>query len=61
MGRPPLADGKARGIVFTLRLSADERDAIETAAEQTRKPVTQWAREILLEATRGHGNPTEVF
>ncbi len=50
MGRPPLADGKAREIVFTLRLSSEERDALLVAAERAGKPVTQWARSSLLRA-----------
>jgi uncharacterized protein (DUF1778 family) len=52
MGRPPLAEGKARDIVFTLRLAPDERDAIEAAAERAGKPVTQWARELLIGAAK---------
>lgn len=36
--------------MFTLRLSDDERKAIEEAAKRDGKPVTQWARECLLEA-----------
>jgi len=47
MGRPPLGD-RAKGIVFTIRMSADERDEIVAAAERDGKPVTQWARETLL-------------
>jgi uncharacterized protein (DUF1778 family) len=48
MGRPKLADGKAREVVFTLRLSPEERAAIEVAAKIAGKPVTQWARSALL-------------
>jgi predicted HicB family RNase H-like nuclease len=51
MGRPPLAEGKARGVVFTLRISAEEREAFTAAAERTGQPVTQWAREALLLAS----------
>ena len=43
--------GTARVGVFTIRLSDDERTAIEDAAQRTGKPVTQWAREMLLAAT----------
>jgi predicted HicB family RNase H-like nuclease len=50
MGRPPLAEGKAREIVFTLRLSPEERDAIVAAAARMGNPVTQWARGALLAA-----------
>ena len=51
MGRPPLAEGKARVVVFTLRLSREERDAIVAAVELTGKPPTLWAREVLLAAS----------
>ena len=50
MGRPPLAEGRAKGIVFTLRLSPADRDAIVAAAERAGKPVTQWARDLLIGA-----------
>ncbi len=50
MGRPPLAEGKVREIVFTLRLSAEERDSLVSAAGVV--PVTQWARQILLAQAR---------
>lgn len=52
MGRPPLADGKAKQIVFTLRLSPEERDALTAAAARAGKPVTQWARAALLVASQ---------
>ena len=52
MGRPPLAEGTARTEVFAMKLSADERAAIDAAAERANMPVTQWARGALLEATR---------
>jgi len=52
IGRPPLPEGKARGAVFTLRLSDDERATIEAAALRNGKPVTQWARDALLTAAR---------
>ena len=48
MGRPPLAEGKARGIIFTVRVSPEERDTILAAAKRTGQPVTQWARDALL-------------
>jgi predicted HicB family RNase H-like nuclease len=50
MGRPPLAEGRVKGIIFTMRLNPEERDAIVAAAEREGKPVRQWAREALLRA-----------
>lgn len=52
-GRPPKATGTAKVGVFAIRLSAEDRAAIEAAAARAGKPVTQWAREALLAATRG--------
>jgi uncharacterized protein (DUF1778 family) len=51
-GRPAFADGTARTGVFAIRLSDEERAAIEAAAERADKPVTQWARDILVSAAR---------
>ena len=50
MGRPPMAEGEAKGVIFTVRLNPQERDALVAAAERARKPVRQWAREALLAA-----------
>lgn len=49
-GRPSLAEGTAKVVVFSLKMSAEERAAIGAAAERAGKPVTQWAREALLAA-----------
>jgi uncharacterized protein (DUF1778 family) len=51
MGRPSLGD-RARGDVFTLRLTKEERAALDIAAERAGKPVTQWARDALLAVAR---------
>ena len=50
MGRPPLPEGTVKTIVFTLRVSEAERDAFAAAAARIGKPVTQWAREALVES-----------
>jgi hypothetical protein len=51
-GRPAFAEGTAKTGVFAMRLSAEERAEIETAAERAGKPTTQWAREVLLAMAR---------
>ena len=51
-GRPAFAEGTARNGVFAIRLSDEERAAIEAAAERAGKRVTEWARESLLAASR---------
>lgn len=50
-GRPAFAEGTAKTGVFAIRLSDDERSAIVAAAERDGKPITQWAREILIQAS----------
>lgn len=52
MGRPPLPEGEARDVVFTLRLNGAERDAIAAAANRDGKPPTLWARETLLASAK---------
>jgi hypothetical protein len=51
MGRPPLPNGKAKDVVFTLRLTEAERDDLVAAAKHAGKPVTRWARDTLLSAS----------
>jgi len=50
MGRPRLPKGQAR-TVFSLRFSALERKAIESAAKRSGETVTQWVRRTLLGAS----------
>ncbi len=52
LGRPPLPDGEARSVVFTLRLTDSERDAIVSAAARAGTPATRWARETILASAR---------
>jgi hypothetical protein len=51
-GRPAFPGGTARTNVFTLKLSDEERAAIKAAADRDDKPVSQWAREKLLDACK---------
>lgn len=53
MGRPPLPEGEARGVVFTVRLSEAERATIVAAAQRDGQPATKWARAVLLSAADG--------
>jgi len=48
-GRPPKADRERRSVMFEIRLSPDEKELLDKAAEG--KPST-WAREILLRAAK---------
>jgi predicted HicB family RNase H-like nuclease len=49
-GRPAVEAGKARTGSFTVKVSDEERAAIEAAAAKAGKPATTWAREVLLAA-----------
>jgi hypothetical protein len=51
IGRPKLPKGEARSV-FSLRFSQAERKKIETAAKKSGEPLTQWARNALLAASR---------
>ena len=48
MGRPPLPKGEARDDVFTIRVNAVERHAIEAAAKRAGVLATVWARQVLV-------------
>lgn len=48
-GRPKLG-AAARGVLFTLRLSASEREAVEAAARAVGLSASEWARKQLLAA-----------
>ncbi len=48
--------------MFAMRLSEEDRAAIDAAAEKAGKPVTQWARDVLMGATTeesGDGESTK--
>jgi hypothetical protein len=47
-GRPAFPKGTAKAVVFTLRLTVAEREALESEARRLGRPVTQWARDVLL-------------
>jgi hypothetical protein len=51
-GRPRLDPTAAKGAIFPIRLSHEERAAIATAAERTGEKDSEWARRILLAATK---------
>ena len=50
MGRPPLPEGQARTIGFTVRITEAEQEVLATAAARAGKPVAKWARAALIEA-----------
>ena len=52
-GRPKLPRGQDRDVVLTLRLRGSERTQLERAARKAGKPVSAWARDLLLDAAGG--------
>ena len=59
-GRPRLAEGEGRTVVFTLRLTDLEHIDLEIAARLSGQPVTRWARDVLLSEARFAKHITDV-
>lgn len=49
-GRPKLSPEERKRTIFSIRLSPEERAAIETASERNGQKASDWARTVLLEA-----------
>jgi hypothetical protein len=47
-GRPPLPKGNAKAVMLRVRVTADERLAIETAAKASSQTASEWIRGKLL-------------
>ena len=55
MGRPPLPKEEAKGSLLSVRFNADERAAIDEAAEKADLSVSAWVRKTILECvTHAH-------
>jgi hypothetical protein len=50
MGRPPKKPGEAKGVMFCIRLTADEKAKIDAAAGRGGLGSSEWARAVLLSA-----------
>jgi hypothetical protein len=53
VGRPPLANGTAKAVFLRVRITTDERLAIETAAKASNQTVSEWLRGKLPAMIRG--------
>jgi hypothetical protein len=51
-GRPKLLKAERKAAIFSVRLAADEREAIEQAAQASGLKAAAWARMVLLAAAR---------
>ncbi len=48
-GRPKLPKGEAKGSVITVRLQKQQRKILADAARRSGVPLSEWARDVLLE------------
>lgn len=46
-GRPPLPKGHAKAEFLRIRVTADEREAIEAAAKSKKQSASEWIRSTL--------------
>jgi uncharacterized protein (DUF1778 family) len=53
VGRPSLPKGEAKAVMLRVRLTPDERRAIETAARTGKQSVSEWIRSTLNTALVG--------
>ena len=52
IGRPPLDPSEARGRVFQMRLTDDERESYEAAAKRAGQTLSAWIRDRLNRAAK---------
>jgi hypothetical protein len=52
-GRPELPAAKAKGAIFSVRLTRAERAAVEEVAKSAEKKASAWVRELILSVTSG--------
>jgi predicted HicB family RNase H-like nuclease len=46
-GRPPLPEGNAKAMMLRVRVTPDERTALEMAAKAHNQTVSEWIRTTL--------------
>jgi hypothetical protein len=51
-GRPKLPEGEAKSAVIRARVSPSERKALELAAKASGEGFSEWARNVLISATK---------
>jgi hypothetical protein len=52
-GRPPLPRGDSKDVMLRVRVTLDERVAIEAAAKTNRQTASEWIRSTLSTAIAG--------
>ena len=53
LGRPPLPKGNAKAVMLRVRVTPDERKAIEVAAKANNQKAAEWIRGTLATAIEG--------
>jgi hypothetical protein len=53
-GRPALPKGERKAVIFSVRMSPEEREQIEAAARGQGLKAAAWARMALLDAIPRH-------
>jgi hypothetical protein len=54
-GRPPLPKGNAKAVMLRVRVTVDERNAIELAAKARNQKAAEWIRSTLNAAIEQEG------
>lgn len=54
-GRPPMANGVAKLATFSVRLTPEERAALDAAATAVDLSSSEWARRVLVAAAKSTG------
>ena len=52
MGRPPLPTEERKAHMLRIRMTDDDREQINQAAETEGESASEWARQILLKAAK---------
>ncbi len=52
IGRPPLAEGKAKDSILLVRLTRADREAVEFAARAAGVTASEWARRLIVGVAR---------
>ena len=53
IGRPKMAKGEAKSCTVLVRMSAEDRKAVEVAAKSKGQTVSEWIRATIREAIHG--------
>ena len=51
-GRPPLPEGEGKAGYIGFRVEKEDRERMEAAAESSGQSLSDWARDVLIRASR---------